>query len=80
MLPEKKPLTLEELEAQTALELPDRELLQPTFTISPSADQSATLGNGNILSGIQVSALNQLAQLQLLNCAGVLSTAPICGG
>jgi hypothetical protein len=79
MLPEKKPLTLEELEAQTALELPDRELLQ-TFTISPSANQSATLGSGNILSGIQVSALNQLAQLQALNCAGILSTAPICGG
>ena len=65
MLPEKKALSLEEIEAQAALELPDRELM---LVISSKANQAqnaaglvaANVAVGNVdvaVCGINVSVL-----------------------
>jgi hypothetical protein len=68
MLLEKKTLSLEEVEAQTALELPEREMMAPLVVI--------TGGPGGILSGntinIPVTDVNVGADI----CANVIASDP----
>ena len=72
MLPEKNALSLEEIDEQSALELPQRELLT-TFVLGPSIDidttnivQNATLVQLNVAGGnaaqLNLGSLVQVAR------------------
>ena len=61
---DKKMLSLAELESQTALELPDRELMLVTIVLT------------NILSGNQVEITVRNVDVAAQVCANILNTRP----
>ncbi len=64
MLPEKRALSVEEIEAQTALELPEREMPLVTIVI------------GNVLSGNEVDVTVRNVDVAANVCANILNTRP----
>ena len=63
MLLEKKALSLEDIEAQTALELPDREMMQIVVVI----------GEINVLRGIEIDVRNNRIAVQVCAIVDVLN-------
>ncbi len=59
MLPEKKALSLEELEAQTALELPDREMLALVNVIVAGNNVAVPIGIAANVCGVNAAVLAQ---------------------
>jgi len=69
MLAEKQVLSLEELEAQTAIDLPDRELMQNQSGLVNIGNVSVGIGVAAAVCGVQASVLSALvAQGQHVSC------------